>query len=171
MSDAERDPFMATALAEQGLRDDALQDPWEAKHEQEQSDEPKAISFLPRNARTRLSRQRVLNSYKRFKSQHDWWKQQGSGVSCGDGILHLDDIDTVSTEDQLQEHFSDFANLPPNLPQPGLDCEPHHTVCSTGQCVTNQYFCLAAKLVASMSQMLTNGAYPAVQVPNSKYHI
>ena len=152
----EQDSYIAAATAEQGLRDDAMQEPWKAKYEQG-NNEIATIDLLPRNARKVCSKSRVLNSYARFKTHKEWWSQQGSGVFCPDGIMELDSVDVNMRDEDIQQGFATFAELGPELPT--INClPPHHTVCAFGQCVNDKHFSMAAKFVHSMSHFLAKGA-------------
>lgn len=160
MTAAEQESFTAAAVAEQGLREEAMREPWDAKL-QPKEPQTQTIDLLSKNATKKVSRHRTVNSYARFKAQTDWWSEQGSGVSCPDGIMQLDHVDLQSTDEDLQRDFAQFAetcNNANNAPLPSLQGQPtNRAVCSLHQCQSGRHFALAANFVDSMSHLLATG--------------
>lgn len=159
MTPAEQESFTVAAIAEQGLREEAMREPWDAKLQQPKGPQTQTIGLLSKNASKKVSRHRTVNSFARFKTQTDWWSEQGSGVSCPDGIMQLDHIDLQSPDEDLQRDLAQFAETRHNAPLPSLEGEPpNHTVCSFHQCRSGKHFALAANFVDSMSHLLETGA-------------
>ena len=165
MTSQQQDVYTAKAAEEQGFRELGLREPHPAAFEKANTSNDGSgtlSSFLSKGGRCHVSKQQVLNSYKRFKDQKDWWRGQGAGLASADGILPLDDIDLHLTDEQVQAHFSNFAALaqdPPHASRPNCD-PPHQTACLPGQCVSgssSSIIALANKFVHSMSSFLADG--------------
>lgn len=106
MDSQHRDQYKAKAAEEQALRENACFEPLPPK--MPHLDLPPAVSeiqgtaaeHLCRNAKKRISRQRVLTSYMKFREAREWQELDG-GVCDPDGALALDYIDMHSSEETV----------------------------------------------------------------------
>lgn len=157
MSPDEKEPFNAVAREEQHLREEAARQPWGTK------DGPGKVTqqpSLPPAAMKSISRQKSVQSYSNFR-ESSWWDEMGCGLSCADGILRLDLIDTERTKDDLSERFRAFlrnaGELPEQLSWEERD-DVHHTTCQIGQCAKGTWARSATQFVTNFARLLQDGA-------------
>ena len=168
---AEQAPFVAKAAAENGLRESASYEPYKSRGEQ-QGNLPSADSAaqqLTRTAKQRVSKQRLLASFRRFKDAPEW-KAHDAGLASADGALDLDRIDLATPERQIQEDWQSFAkphgelpaewqaetrrlqeqflDLDSNDPEKNLSCGCH---AEFGICSSNPWSDLVSKSVNSLA--------------------
>ena len=77
-----------------------------------------AAEHLCRNAKKRISRQRVLTSYMKFREASEWQELDG-GVCDPDGALALDYIDMHSSEETVFQEWDTFAKPTTEPPTTG----------------------------------------------------
>lgn len=163
-----RAPFELKAAHEQHLRDDAMMQPFKPSgcalpaEGGDQGSDP--VAQLKRNALSKVSKHRLLNTYQNFKDLSGWDNLCG-GLACADGALRLDKLDLESSEFDLRSKWAAFVEDSHNpLKFEASDKDNpyrvHHSVChhSFGQCMKSPNLTLACKFVHSLAGLLNDGA-------------
>ena len=172
MDSQHRDQYKAKAAEEQALRENACFEPLPPK--MPHLDLPPAVSeiqgtaaeHLCRNAKKRISRQRVLTSYMKFCEASEWQELDG-GVCDPDGALALDYIDMHSSEETVFQEWDTFAKPttepPNNWKGKGLNTDIHNAPCHAdfGVCKSSLLLGMAQKFVYSLSSMIADGFWAA----------
>ena len=106
MTVAEREPYTATALEEQSLREQLLHEPFSSR---DQHDGCELEKLVPKNAQKTLSLHRLLATYRGYKGS-SWWENFDAGLCSADGAMSLDLIDLETPQEDMQARWDRFVN-------------------------------------------------------------
>ena len=169
MTIEEREPYNAMAAEEQGLREEAMQQPFSASKGPDTLGTAafNAAAQLSRNALKCVSLQRLVATYKRYTSSLHW-KDFDCGLATAQGAMSLDKIDLVTRFEEVENTWATFIAPAENGGNDqGLDIEDcatsnklHHSVCGSFNGVCKQMPCFepASKLAASLHHFIKQGA-------------
>lgn len=171
----ERAVYVAKAAEEEGLRCEAMKQPMISKKASRSHPGPglsvdqiapaafDAASELNRNSLKKLSRHRVLASFKKLR-ESSAWEHHDAGLSDFEGVLSLDAIDLASPEDALAASWNDFVSSDHTkrdwVPQVDGEIEIHDKTCWMlhGCCAKRIDKGLVGKLVHGLGGQLAAGA-------------
>lgn len=117
------------------------------------------------NALKRISRPRLIETYRRF-SDSEMWGTSGLGLSSADGCLRLDLLDLQSPESAVVDTmWKAMHSLPGSTSGSGEhpDGGLHHDTCHSvfGHCQRRAHATLAKKMVKNFNQFFSNGSLPS----------
>lgn len=143
MPDKEKDAYHAIAAEEEGVRQEAMLQPYQAKSHSANNVVPlgkasfDAAANLGRNALKKLSLHRLLVTYQEYKNG-EGWSDFDAGLARPEGAMSLDDIDLDTSQDDIQKTWSRFvgsACLHHKNQEIAMDtrlASLHHKVCGQG---------------------------------------
>lgn len=162
----EREPYEAMAAEENGLRAEAMLQPFQSeKGPQSLGDAGfDAASSLCKNALKSISCHRLMVTYSRFKDS-GCWAEFDCGLSNSEGAMSLDAIDLESNHESIAETWSRFVGpAGPDLHQvDDRDDEAvkslHHSVCGQGHglCKNTPFYKSACKFAESFHHLIKEG--------------
>lgn len=171
LAEAERQCYIAKAAEEEGLRREACKQPFlpRGSHSSVSNCSADVIgpaafdaaSQLGRTSLKKITKHRVLATYRRFREAPEW-TLYNCGLASHDGALHLDLIDTETLEEEIQKEWQDFVKVtydPGQLPSQGNCPGIHHRTCWTmfGFCASSSNKVSISKLVSGMGDCVANG--------------
>lgn len=166
---SEKEAYCALAAEQQGLREEAMLQPFKPADGPQPLGEASfdAAALVSRNGLVKLSAHRLLATYKAYKSS-DGWGDFDAGLATSTGAMPLDAIDLENSPETISSTWSSFVR-PVDRDEEYDEAARmhgcvHHTVCGQGHglCQKLPYLTQASKFASSLHNFLKEGHWPAV---------
>ena len=167
LSAEERAKYEMQAAEEQALREAAASEPFQAKKPgPNQAEHGGAASYLCRNAKKTVARQRLMASYMHFRSASEW-SEFDTGVFSAEGAVGLDIIDLETDMSEIAKQWECFAEPASDIPADwkgnhaaSASEEIHHSICHQnhgGLCKSTPHLDLVTQFVHSLADFVNSG--------------